>query len=95
MIEASGYEEAARWFFRCGEPECTERELKEFEKWLEASPRHMIAFLHVEAAWREGSSRRISYFACDGLRARDSPIWGATSRKPPSRRSTRVLDNTI
>jgi ferric-dicitrate binding protein FerR (iron transport regulator) len=56
MIEASGYEEAARWFFRCAEPECTELELKEFEKWLEASPQHVIAFLHVEAAWRDAGA---------------------------------------
>jgi ferric-dicitrate binding protein FerR (iron transport regulator) len=53
MKNPSGYEEAAQWFFRCAAPNCTAEELKAFEAWLEASPRHVIALMHVQDAWNE------------------------------------------
>jgi ferric-dicitrate binding protein FerR (iron transport regulator) len=61
MMEPSDYEDAARWFFRCGEPDCTPEELKAFEEWLEASPQHVVALMHVQEAWDEAGKMGGAY----------------------------------
>lgn len=51
---------ATRWVIRREHPDFTPREEAELEAWLDADPRHRVAFLRAEYAWQRTDIVRIA-----------------------------------
>jgi transmembrane sensor len=83
-------DEAAEWLVRLNESQASQAEFEEWQRWLNADPRHACAFHALENTWQLSTQAAITVNSCDEptfYRYRpDEPVYTRISRRHNIRR---------